>query len=92
MYWDLIKTKSLKGDDSVLRHRVGKDVVPACSFVAVVVEAGILGCVGGGLGRVSADVMPFTFSDGFAERRYISNIGIKVGANDGGYVGMVGKL
>ena len=92
MYWNLIEAQGLKGDNCILRHRVGKDVVPACSFVAVVVEAGILGCVCGGFGRVSADVMPFTFSDGFAEGRYISNIGVKVGANDGRYVGVMGEL
>ena len=92
MYWNLIKAKGLKGDDSVLRHWLGKNVVPACSFLAVVVEAGILRCVCGGFGRVSSDVMPFTFSDGFAERRYITNIGVKVGANDGRYVRVMGEL
>ena len=61
MDWNFVEAQNLKGINAMVSNWVGEDVVPSGAFVTIVVVTCFLEPVWGDLGRVTTNVVPFTF-------------------------------
>ena len=86
VHGDLIKPQGLERINTVVSNGVRKNIIPSGAFLAVVVKTSVLDPLGGGLSRVASYVVPFSFAG------CVVWVCVKVGADNGRYIWMVGEF